>query len=58
MICREKPGTRVILRCDGDEWVKTCEVEVAEGEGERGFLSNHIIDGLMLDVEEESVKGM
>lgn len=51
-------GTRVILRCDGDEWVKTCEVEVAEGEGERGFLGNHIIDGLMLDVEEESVKGM
>lgn len=49
-------GTRVTLHCDGDDWVEACKVMVAEGEGERMFLSNHIISGLILDVEEEPVE--
>ncbi len=42
-------GTIVTLNCEGDDWVKSCEVKLNVAAGNRIFLSNHIVDGLILD---------
>lgn len=44
-------GTTVTLYCDGDDWVRTCEVKVSIEAGQRRFLSNHIEEGWFLNTE-------
>lgn len=44
-------GTVVTLYCDGDDWVRTCEVKVSVEAGRRTFLGNHIMEGFFLDTE-------
>ncbi len=42
-------GTVVTLQCDGDDWVRTCEVKVSVESGR--FLGNHIAEGWIRDTE-------
>lgn len=44
-------GTTVTLYCEGDDWVRLCEVKVETTSGHRRFLSNHIAEGSMLDAD-------
>lgn len=44
-------GTIVTLYCEGDDWVRLCEVKVETTSGHRRFLSNHILEGSMLDAD-------
>lgn len=48
----DEDGETVTLYCDGDDWVRTCEVRV-NVEGERKtFLDNHIAEGAVRNTEE------
>ncbi|MDE6404137.1 MAG: hypothetical protein K2M20_00630 [Lachnospiraceae bacterium] len=42
-------GTVVTLQCDGDDWVRTCEVEVIIISEPWGIVGNHITEGMVLD---------
>lgn len=48
---RNEDGTVVILQCEGDDWVRTCEVKVSAGPGHRRFLGNHIVEGWIRNQE-------
>lgn len=47
-------GTMVTLQCDGDDWVRTCEVEVIIISEPWGIVGNHITEGMVLDRLEPS----
>lgn len=44
-------GTEVILQCEGDYWVSKCEVVVNIVGGTKAIVSNHIIEGSILEEE-------
>lgn len=50
----DEDGTTVTLYCDGDDWVRTCEVKVSVAGDQRTFLGNHIAEGMVRDMEEYS----
>lgn len=47
-------GTEVILQCEGDYWVSKCETVVNIVGGTKAIVSNHIIEGSILETEEET----
>ncbi len=44
-------GTEVTLQCEGDYWVSKCEVVVNIVGGTKAIVSNHIIEGSILEEE-------
>lgn len=48
----DEDGEMVTLYCDGDDWVRTCEVKVSVAGDRRIFLGNHIAEGMALGTEE------
>lgn len=50
----DEDGATVTLYCDGDDWVRTCEVKVSVAGDQRTFLGNHIAEGMVRDMEEYS----
>ncbi|MDE5939836.1 MAG: hypothetical protein K2H37_12235 [Lachnospiraceae bacterium] len=50
----DEDGETVTLYCDGDDWVRTCEVRVSVAGDRRTFLGNHIAEGMVRDMEEFS----
>lgn len=49
-VAEESDGI-VTLYCEGDDWVRLCEVKVETTSGHRRFLSNHIVEGSILDAD-------
>ena len=45
-------GTEVTLQCEGDYWVSKCETVVNIVGGTKAIVSNHIIEGSILEEEE------
>lgn len=50
----DEDGETVTLYCDGDDWVRTCEVRVNVEGDRKTFLDNHIAEGMVRDMEEFS----
>lgn len=46
-------GTEVILQCEGDYWVSKCEAVVNIVGGTKAIVSNHIVEGSILEAAEE-----
>ena len=48
----DEDGETATLYCDGDDWVRMCEVRVSVAGDQRTFLGNHIAEGMVRDMEE------
>lgn len=48
----DEDGETVTLYCDGDDWVRTCEVRVSVEGDRRIFRDNHIAEGMVRNTEE------
>ena len=49
-------GTEVILQCEGDYWVSKCEAVVNIVGGKNMIVRNHIIEGSILETDEEPME--